>query len=313
MKLRHLRYFVTIAEERHFRRAADRLNVSQPPLSKQIKELEEELGVQLFERNNRKVALTDEGELFLRRARAILENVEDARTEMHAFAVSGGSISLGYMSAAMASSLPTVLRAFRAQSTSVNVKLHQLPPDAQFRSIASGVLDAGFVDLVARDAAITIDEKALVIEQAWQESVMVALPPDHALAREGVIALKQLALESFIVMARNPLSGFFDQAISRCFTAGIRPRIVHEAMQFPEIMTLVAAGYGVSFAPERSSALWQSQVALVPLKEDIPTDVSLIYRTDNRSPILARFREAVKASRTASLTSPFADTASVSW
>lgn len=295
MNLRQLRYFVAVCEEQHFRRAAEKLNVSQPPLSQQIKELELELGVRLLERSNRAVEMTPEGSLFLRRAKAILGSVEEARHEMTNFTATGGGIKIGYMSAAMASSLPPILSALRKDGNgAITFKLHQLDPEAQLRSVARGELDIGFASFSARQAPIAVDDKLLVIERAWQETLKVALPHNHPLAGKTVISLGQLQNEKLIIMARNPLPGFFDQVISLCYNAGVSVNIVYEASQLPEIMTLVAAGYGISLVPERSSALWDRQLALIPLSQSPTTDVSVMYRADNASPVLKRFRELLK-------------------
>jgi DNA-binding transcriptional LysR family regulator len=295
VNLRQLRYFVAVSEEQHFRRAAEKLNVSQPPLSQQIKELEQELGVRLLERSNRAVELTPEGALFLRRAKGILESVDEARHEMKTFTSTGGGIRIGYMSAAMASSLPPILSALRDDSNgAVTFKLHQLDPESQLRSVARGELDIGFASFAARQAPVSVDDKLLIIERAWQETLRVALPRHHPLAKKTVISLGQLNNEKLIIMARNPLPGFFDQVISLCFNAGVTVNIVYEASQLPEVMTLVAAGYGISFVPERSSALWDRQLALVPLSQSPTTDVSVMYRADNTSPVLKRFRRLIK-------------------
>ncbi|RWB32237.1 MAG: LysR family transcriptional regulator [Mesorhizobium sp.] len=295
MNLRQLRYFVAVSEEQHFRRAAEKLNVSQPPLSQQIKELELELGVLLLKRSNRAVELTPEGSLFLRRAKAILESVVEARREMMNFSATGGGIKIGYMSAAMASSLAPILSALRESNDgAITFKLHQLDPETQLRSVARGDLDIGFASFSARQAPVSVDDKLLVIERAWQEALRVALPRIHPLAGKTVISLDQLQNEKLIVMARNPLPGFFDQVISLCYNAGVAVDIVYEASQLPEIMTLVAAGYGISFVPERSSELWDRQLALVPLSQSPTTDVSVMYRADNESPVLGRFRKLLK-------------------
>ncbi|WP_165778596.1 LysR substrate-binding domain-containing protein [Mesorhizobium wenxiniae] len=295
MNLRQLRYFVAVCEAQHFRRAAEKLNVSQPPLSQQIKELEIELGVQLLTRSNRIVEMTPEGTLFLRRAKAILESVEEAGREMMNFTATGGGIKIGYMSAAMASSLVPILSALReANNGATTFKLHQLDPQTQLRSVARGELDIGFASFSARQAPLSFDDKLLVIERAWQEALKVALPRNHPLAGKTVISLGQLQNERLIVMARHPLPGFFDQVISLCYNAGVTVNIVYEASQLPEVMTLVAAGYGISLVPERSSALWDRQLALIPLSQSPTTDVSIMYRADNTSPVLRRFRGLLK-------------------
>lgn len=306
MNLRQLRYFVAVCEEQHFRRAAEKLNVSQPPLSQQIKELEIELGVRLLERSNRAVELTPEGALFLRRAKAILESVDEAHDEMRNFTATGGGIKIGYMSAALASSLPPILSALREDSNgALTFKLHQLDPESQLRSVARGELDIGFASFSARQAPVSIDDKLLIIERAWQETLRVALPHNHPLAQKTVISLGQLHNERLIIMARNPLQGFFDQVISLCYNAGVSVNIVYEASQMPEVMTLVAAGYGISLVPERSSALWDRQLALIPLSQSPTTDVSVMYRADNASPVLKRFRELLKKVYGSGLSGPY--------
>lgn len=293
MKLRQLTYFIAVAEELSFRGAAERLNVSQPPLSVQIRDLERELGVRLFVRSTQKVALTSEGEVFLRRARAIIKNIEDTRQEMAAMAGSGGVLQIGYMSSAMLYSLVPVLAKLRERSELFTLGLHQMPPDEQLRAIARGALDAGFVDFGAGKERIGVDDQTLVLETIWREPLAAALPPGHRFADEVQIAPEQLVTEPLIILARNPFFGFYDRVLEHLGDHSRRPVIAHEARDLPQVLALVAAGFGVTVAPERSSQSWRDRVRFVPIRPGIQTDVCLVYRADNTEPLLQRLRGAV--------------------
>jgi DNA-binding transcriptional LysR family regulator len=293
---RHLRYFVTLAEERHFGRAAARLHISQPPLSQQIKALEDELGVRLFERGRRGVTLTRPGEVFLRRASAILAMTRGAVEEISELALGRvGSLRIGYMSAAMLSNLPPMLRSVCAQGGKVNVALHQLSPDDQLVAVADGTIDAGFLDLTGQAEPVVVNDIPVRIEQAWTEELVAMVPKSFRATRTRPLALHRLAEQPFVVLPRSRFSSFFDKAVTLCHAAGFSPRIEQHVRSFPEAIALVAAGLGVSFAPRRSASLWASQVDFLSLAGRPTADVSLATRENDADPLVRLLRHAAIA------------------
>jgi DNA-binding transcriptional LysR family regulator len=303
MELRHLRYFAAVADELHFGRAAARLGIAQPPLSQQIRHLEDELGVALFHRTKRRVALTEAGQAFLGRVRVILETAGDAVSEAQRVARGErGRVAIGFMSAAMLDQFPAILRGFRRRFPDAQMQFAQLPSNEQLKAVASGHIDVGFVDIAARQPTARVGDVAVRVERVWSEALMVALPPEHTLARRPVVALGELANDVFVSLPREPATGFYDQLIGLCRAAGFSPAIRQEAPQLPAVLTLVAAGLGVAVVPCCVCAQWRSQIAFRPLAEPASIDVTIIWRADNESPVLAAFCEAVhRESRDATL------------
>lgn len=302
MNFRQMTYFIAVAEELSFRAAAERLHVSQPPVSVQIRELEQSLGVRLFERSTQKVVLTEAGEILLRRARAILRNVEDARDEMSAIAGARGVLQLGYMSAAMLYTLGPVLADFRAATGNVSLGLHQMNPDEQLRGIARGELDAGFVDFGAEGRHVGVEDETLQLHAVWHERLVAALPSDHPLADESVISPAQLADQPLITLARNPFFGFYDKVIEHLSRHARRPATIREARDLPQVLTLVAAGFGISITPELSSRPWRGRVCLVPIEPGVQTEVCLVHRAGITDPLLRQLLESAHKTMAVNLT-----------
>src|SRR6187431_794617 len=218
MELRHLRYFVAVAEELHFGRAAQRLHIQQPPLSRQIQLLEAELGFSLFERSRRRVELTPAGTALLGRARQVFDALEvavhDARSASEG---ESGRLVIGYPSSLAYSGLTELLRAFRTRFPSVELSLRELPPGDQIDGLKAGNLDVGFV-------RTSLDDPTLVAELVRRESLMVVLPDDHRLATRRNIPLADLAREPFVMFPRARGPAFFDQLMALCGAAGFAPR-----------------------------------------------------------------------------------------
>jgi DNA-binding transcriptional LysR family regulator len=289
MELRHLRYFLALTEERHFGRAAARLHIAQPPLSRQIQALEKELKCQLFIRGKHPVELTPAGSAFLkyvRRAFAELElGVVEAR---RAKAGESGRIVVAYPSSLATSGLTELLRFYRGRFPAMELVLREMPPQDQLDALKTHAVDVGFV----RGAVF---DKDLATERVRRERLVVALPSDHPLAsaRRTKISLATLADEPWIVFPRVRGPSFFDQFISLCREAGFSPRIVQEAPQL-DIISLVAAGFGVAVVPSSVSALGRSGVVYLEIAGSPRADLLAAWRVDETSAAVHEFLAAVR-------------------
>lgn len=296
MELRHLRYFVAVAEELHFGRAARRLNISQPPLSQQVRALEAELGVTLLERSSRRVRLTEAGDVFLGRARRALEAADKAVSEARRAAGGElGRLTVGFMSSAMLPTFPPILRRFRDDRPDVEIAFVQMHSNEQLHAAAEGRIDIGFVDVPVAGRSLDVEGVALRIEPVWREVLVAAVPRDHSLAGRSRIGLAELASSAFVMMPRWPAAGLYDRAIQLCRAAGFSPTVVQEASQLPSVVTLVAAGTGVALVPACVADPWRDAIAFLRLHEPAHVDVAMIRRADNASPALSGLERAVRA------------------
>jgi DNA-binding transcriptional LysR family regulator len=261
LELRHLRYFVAVAEELHFGRAAARLHMAQPPLSRQIQQLEAEVGVPLFERTKRRVQLTSAGRVFLAEARATLAQAERAVEEARrAGRGEIGQLTVGFIGAASYSVLPRVLQAFRAAFPDVELVFHEMTTDDQLRALREGRLALGFVRPPVADPV-------LAAETILREPLLAALPEGHALARQDTVALGALAGERFVLFPRPLAPDLYDQILQLCQSAGFQPAVAQEAVQMQTVVRLVAAGTGVALVPASVQQLHQAGVAYRPLHD----------------------------------------------
>jgi DNA-binding transcriptional LysR family regulator len=287
MELRHLRYFVTLAEELHFGRAAQRLHIQQPPLSRQIQLLEAELGFPLFERSRRRVELTPAGRALLGRARQVFDALDaaihDARSASEG---ESGRLVVGYPSSLAYSGLTELLRAFRTRFPAVELSLRELSPGEQIDALKAGGLDVGFV----RSA---IDDPALGAELVRRESLMVVLPDDHRLAAQRTIPLQALRHEPFVMFPRARGPAFFDQLMGLCHAAGFTPQIVQEAPQL-DIISMVAAGFGVSIMPSSMRNFRRPGLSFRAIVGAPQVELSIVWRHQNLSPALHKFLDLVR-------------------
>jgi len=294
MDLRHLRYFVTVAEELHFGRAAKKLHISQPPLSMQIRALENELGVTLFNRTQRQVSLTQAGAALLGEARHILTRVEQAiLATKRAGRGEIGELAIGFISVADYNVLPLVLREFRRRFPLVNLSLRELTTDAQIADLLAGRIDVGFV-------LPPIDEPALQSVPILREPLIAALPAKHPLARQpGKLALEKLKDAPFILFPRPNAPGLYDDVVSCCKAAGFSPRVAQEAIQMQTIISLVSAELGVALIPASLTNLQRTGVTYKTLQGGSPlTEVHLAWRRGDDLPVLRVFVEvAAKTAR----------------
>ena len=289
MEMRHLRCFIAVAEELHFGRAAARLRLSQPPVSLAIKELETELGLRLFERSSRHIALTPGGEQALRDARAVLARTESLRAHARA-AASGqaGSLAIGVISLAACSFLPDALRRFTQDFPGVRVALHESTTDQILRDLEAGTLDVGCIFASPELPAM------LSYRGTCLDPLIAALPAAHRHARGRSVAVKDLADEQFLCFERHFGPTMFDTVVSVCMRHGFSPRIF-PARQMPTIVSLVAGGIGVALLPSCVQVLGRAGVAYRPLRDaggpraEIETGVA--WRTDDDAPTVRAFVE----------------------
>jgi DNA-binding transcriptional LysR family regulator len=300
MELRHLRYFIAVAEERHVTRAAERLGMQQPPLSQQIRALERELDVQLFRRKPRGVELTDAGSALLAEARAILSHVD------HAFATTKrtargeqGRIAVGFTSSApFHPFVPRVIRRYREAFPLVALTLEEGGTTELVEQLRHERIDAAFV------RTAIANREGLAVDALLQESMVLALPQAHRLAREtsasNALPLKALAGETFVFYRRHSGPGLYDSILSACNAVGFSPRVGQEAPRIVSTLNLVAAGLGISLVPESLQRMRMNGVVFRRIAGTQPkAPLYLASRRGGTSAAVRRFLELVKRARSA--------------
>ena len=295
MELRHFRYFIALAEELHFGRAARRLNVVQPALSQQIRQLEQELGVMLLSRTKRRVMLTESGRAFLVEARRTLASAEQsALAARSAAAGEVGRLRVGYVDLATWSVLPKVLRTYRKRYPRVELVLTELHCEPQREALLRGDLDVGFFSLREPRGALT---GARVID----DQLVVALPRDHNVARRARIPLALLATEPWVLFPREMKTWYVELVLAACASAGFVPRVVQEASQMHTLRALVSAGFGVTMLPSAVATVPSRDIVFRPLSGRAPRlPLDVIWRENDLSPAGERFVEVAQAVAAAS-------------
>jgi DNA-binding transcriptional LysR family regulator len=293
MELRHLRYFVAVAEELHFGRAAERLHIAQPPLSRQIRDLERELGAPLFDRTARGVELTPAGAAFLPEARLTLAQAERAqRTAQRAAQGEIGRLRVGFVEAAtFAGILPDVLGFFRMHLPNIGLSLFEMDAVQQADAFRDGRIDIGILHSAPADA-----ERWLHVEPVYAEPLVAAMPHAHRLAHRTRIALASLAEEPFVLFPRPVAPGLHDDLMARCRTAGFSPRVVQEAAGWHTIASLVGAEVGVSLVPRSLMQLQRPGVAFRPVR-DLGVELAMlaVWKRHEKSPVRERFVTVLRA------------------
>lgn len=287
--LRHLRYFVTVAEERHFGRAAERLHMAQPPLSQQIRRLEADLGVDLFVRTTRRVDLTAAGAAYLERARAILASVDGAADEARRVAAGAvGHVSIGCVGSATYSLLPALSRRLADELPGVEFSFRgEMLVADQLDALREGTIDLALLRPPVADRSLTVTTLR-------KERLVVAVPAGHALAGRRQLRVAELARADLIVHSAGRRSAMYD-VVRRLFAdAGEAPRIRHEVGETSTLITLVAGGLGLAVVPEPVSALALAGVAYVPLVRPVAhVELAVAHRTDRAEPHLLRTLEVL--------------------
>lgn len=296
IEMRQLRYFIAVAEEMHFGRAAVRLHMTQPPLSQTIMALEAGLGTPLFARTRRSVALTPAGTALLPEARRILLQAE-ALPELARRAACGasGRLTLAFVSSADYNVLPTFLRNFRSQYPQVQIELREATSDVQLEELLQGQVDAGLLILPLPDKS----QAALDCLSVLSEPLILAAPEDlPALKGKPSIALADLADMPLIIFPRRLAPTFHDAILAYFHELGLTPRIGQEAIQMQTIISLVSAGMGIALVPQSVSNLKRPGVAYKPLAAATPwIETGIAWRRDNASPVLHAFLDSLRKNR----------------
>ena len=292
MELRHLRYFVAVGEEQHYGRGAQRLRVAQPALSRQIQDLEEEVGFKLFDRLSRGVKLSTAGKLFLEEARRILQQVDDAtRRARRVASGQSGTLRVGFIeSMSWHGVVPDAFRQFRERQPDAELQIKPLSSLEQIQAVRSGQLDAGFLFTIAN-----IDRELAQLDIALV-NLMLAVPRGHPLGKLKALRLRDLSSASFIWFPRRESPHFYDGLMHACFRGGLKsPHIVQEGLNEATILSLVSCGLGVAFVSSATRWRCPESVVLVSVTDlKLPLPFALIWRKDNDSPLLARFVENVR-------------------
>lgn len=289
MELRHLRYYITVAEECHFGRAAERLHIAQPPLSQQIKQLEAELGVTLLERSTRKVELTEAGRQYLQRAREVIAAVDAAGDEAARIA-SGelGRLAIGFTGSATYELLPTMARSLRARLPGIELDLRgeMLTPE-QTTALRDGVIDLGIL-------RPPVNDPDLHLEVVRHEAMTAVVPTDHPLARQSAVRLSDLAGEPFISYPSHLRSVVMEVVVDSCQQAGFTPDIRHEVGETSTLVSFVAAELGVAMVPASVKQLQITGAVYVPIVDAPDVALAIATRGGDDSPHLARVLPLVR-------------------
>jgi len=275
MELRHLRYFVAVAEELSFTRAAERLHIGQPPLSQQIQALEAEIGARLLERNKRRVLLTEAGRLFLADARRMLALAEQAKETAHrAHMGEAGELRVGFtFSTPFTPLFAKVVRRYRQAYPGVLLSFQEMTTLHQLAKIEARELDVGFV----RPASMQLPHK-VALTKLRSDPLRLVLPTDSPLARQKSIAVKDLAGQAFVVFPKDAGTGIYHQIFELCRAAGFTPHIAMEAGEPSTIIGLVAAGCGISVLPGSFEGIHMEGVVYRPLADPEATTSMLLAR-----------------------------------
>ena len=292
MELRHLRYVVMLAETLHFGRAAERLNLSQPPLSHQVRQLEEELRIKLFHRTKRQVQLTEAGRMFVQEARVILAQAAHA-ANLASRVDQGevGQLTMGVAGPADAPIFVQILRTFAQKYPKVRIVLRNMSSLDQTHAISEERLHVGFV-------ALPIDDAGLATETVMRQPIMIALPPDHPLAKCDRVPLTALSGEPQIMFGRSNAPRFFDVVLAACREAGFSMNIAHEVDNLYTACALVAAGLGVCLVPAGvQDSHSTSSMVLRPVTPSLPhvdMHIALAYKPQSGNELVPLFVDVVR-------------------
>jgi DNA-binding transcriptional LysR family regulator len=291
MELRHLKYFITVAEELNFRRAAERLFMEQPPLSRQIRQLEEELGVELFQRSKRGVSLTVAGRAFLDEARLTLAQAERAtQIARQASVAQQTKLVIGFSICVFNRFLSSIIQTFREIAPTVSISLTEVSTPGQVQALATGEIDVGFVHL-------PIAHPDILFETVLTEQLVVVLPQGHPLAALPEIPLHLLADEPFVLCPKQVKPDFYHQIIRLCEQAGFQPKVAQEATPPEVVVSFVEAGAGVSLVASGAQTRHNAGVVYRAIAESTSClEIAVAWNKSQTSLQLNQFLEVVRQS-----------------
>ena len=287
IELRHLRYFVAVAQTLHFGRAAEHLGITQPVLSDQIRRLETLLGVQLLHRTKRVVQLTEPGRIFLADVLQVLAQTDTAiATVRRAAQGKFGKLAIGYTGPALYTVLPEIVRTFRDRNPNVELTLHENCTPQQEAALLANDIQVGFLHPPI-DAPVNQ-------QTVFEETLVVALPENHPLTEQSSLSINDLANESFILFPRTVGPHLYSQILFLCTQAGFKPRVVQEVTPQPTMVGLVAAGIGVAFVATSMQKISRPGVVYRNLQEETPIlQLAMAWKDDQKSPVLESFLTVV--------------------
>ena len=289
IELRYLGYFIAVAETGHFRRAAERLHLTQPALSQQIAKLEQALGVQLFERNRHQVALTHAGELFLVEARKVLEQADHAvHIAQRAARGEVGELSIGYIGSVLYGFLPRTIQLFQERYPEIELKLQELSSSRQIAQLQKQTIDVGVL-------YAPVHETAIQVECILRPPVWIAVPARRRLARRERVSLPDLAQEPVLLPSREEEPALHDHLMGLFQQAGYVPNVVQEASQIQTLLGLVALGIGLYPVPGYMRNMHHEGIVYVPLEEPgAHLELSMAWRREDKSPALQHYLAIVR-------------------
>ncbi len=287
MELRHLRYFVAVVEEKSFNKAAERLYISQPPLSRQIKQLEEELGVVLIDRNQRPLKVTEAGSFFYDHALQILQKSDNLRAMTMRKGSFDGSLSIGFVASVLYGTLPKIISRFRQAYPTVQIKLHELNSWQQTQALTSGNIDVGFGRLLFEDASV----RRILLRE---ETLVVAAPMNHPIIQEGraSVQIADLINESLLLYPKTPRPSFIDYILGLFEANNLKPSCYSEVSELHVALGLVAAGEGMTIVPKSLQNLRGQEIGYLPLEQGLLTSpVIMNVRHFDKSELLKTLLE----------------------
>ncbi|VVD77043.1 HTH-type transcriptional regulator BenM [Pandoraea terrigena] len=288
IELRHMRYFVAVAEERNFTRAAARLHIAQPPLSRQIQQLEALLGVQLFERDSRPLKLTDTGRFFYSHAVQLLAQTSELESMTRRVGKIDRSLSVGFVGSTLYGMLPKIIRRFREENSTVALSLHEMSTMDQIQALKEGRIDVGFGRIRHEDPSI----RRVVLRE---ERMIVALPLGHPLIdSKPVLSLHDLVPETLIIFPQAPRPSFADQVLAVFHDRALKPEHVYETRELQIALGLVAAGEGIALVPRSVNGLKRDDVAYKELDDpNLVSPIILSMRLLDESPDIRAMLELI--------------------
>ena len=289
IELYHLEAFLTVAEEMNFKRAAERLHIAQPPLSRQIQRLELDLGVKLFYRTKRQVQLTEAGRAFLEEARRILSQVEQGiRVAQRASRGELGRLVLGFEGSSACDIIPFSLKVYQERFPDVELVVQEMATGEQLLALHEERIGIGFI-------VPPFNDEALAVETVWREPLILALPETHSLSAQWDVPVQELRSETFITGPRNSRCGLYEQTIAICQQAGFSPRIIQEAKEMQIMLGFIAAGLGIALLPASFKHFQRPGVIYRRLQPSTPEiELAIAWRRDDPSPVLQAFLEVVR-------------------